>query len=172
MISDILQTAKGATADLQIQPQKVSFHTLFSETLASIRNKLEARSQQIGVDVPQDLPYVYVDAGQIRRVLSNLIDNAVKYTPEGGELHISALHRTTQKVQVCVQDTGPGIPAEKCEEIFEDRFRLQRDQEKDGYGIGLALCRRIVRAHYGQIWVKSAPGAGSEFFFTLPVFRS
>jgi two-component system clock-associated histidine kinase SasA len=172
MISDILQTAKGAAADLQIQPQETSFNNLFAETLASMRNKFEARSQSVDIDIPQDLPPVYVDAGQIQRVLYNLLDNAIKYTPEGGELYVSALHRTTQKIQICVQDTGPGIPQEKREEIFEDSFRLQRDESKDGYGLGLALCRRIIRAHYGQIWVESSPGEGSQFLFTLPVFRS
>ena len=172
MISDILQTAKGAAADLLIQPQEICFNNLFAETLASMQNKFEARSQQVDVDIPQDLPPVYIDAGQIQRVIFNLLDNAIKYTPEGGGLQVSALHRTTQKIQVCVKDTGPGIPKEKYEEIFEDSFRLQRDESKDGYGLGLALCRRIIRAHYGQIWVESAPGEGSQFFFTLPVFRS
>lgn len=170
MISDILQTAKGAAADLQIQPQAASFNSLFAETLASMRNKFEAKAHSIDIDIPQDLPMVYVDSGQIQRVLSNLLDNAIKYTPTGGELYVSALHRTTQKIQVCVQDTGPGIPPEMQEDIFEDRFRLERDEAKDGYGIGLALCRRIIRAHYGQIWAESAPGEGSQFYFTLPVF--
>lgn len=172
MISDILQTAKGASADLHIQPQETSFNNLFAETLASMRNKFEARSQTLDIDIPQDLPPVYVDAGQIQRVLYNLLDNAIKYTPEGGELYVTALHRTTQKIQVCIQDTGPGIPDEKRDQIFEDSFRLQRDEQKDGYGLGLALCRRIIRAHYGQIWVESSPGEGSQFLFTLPVFRS
>ncbi|MEM1309969.1 MAG: histidine kinase [Cyanobacteria bacterium P01_H01_bin.153] len=172
MISDILQTAKGAAADLQIQPQATSFNSLFAETLASMRNKFEAKSQAVDVDIPQDLPLIYVDPSQIQRVLSNLLDNAIKYTPDGGDLYVSALHRTTQKIQVCVQDTGPGIPQEKHEKIFEDSFRLQRDEAKDGYGIGLALCRRIIRAHYGQIWTESIPGEGSQFYFTLPVFRA
>ncbi|MDB9528994.1 histidine kinase [Oscillatoria sp. CS-180] len=172
MISDILQTAKGAGADLQIQPQEISFNALFAEALASMQNRFEARSQQINIDIPQDLPHVYVDSGQIQRVLFNLLDNAIKYTPKGGQIHVSALHRTTQKIQICVQDTGPGVPPEKCEAIFEDSFRLQRDESKDGYGLGLALCRRIVRAHYGQIWAESDLGEGSQFYFTLPVFRS
>lgn len=172
MISDILQTAKGAAADLQIQPQEVSLSDLVANVLVSMNSKFEARSQQVEIDIPQDLPHVYVDPGQIQRVLFNLLDNAIKYTPEGGKLHIAALHRTTQKIQVNVMDTGPGIPTEKCEKIFEESFRLQRDQEKDGYGLGLALCRRIIRAHYGQIWVESIPQEGSQFFFTLPVYRS
>ena len=81
-----------------------------------------------------------------------------------------ALHRTTQKVQVTIHDTGPGIPADNKEKIFEDSYRLQRDESKDGYGLGLALCQRIIRAHYGQIWVDSEPGNGSWFYFTLPVY--
>jgi two-component system clock-associated histidine kinase SasA len=105
-------------------------------------------------------------------VLINLLDNAIKYTPEGGTIRISCLHRTTQKVQLSICDTGPGIPEENYESIFEERFRLKRDEAKDGYGIGLALCQRIVRAHYGQIWVDSAPNGGSCFHFTLPVYIS
>jgi len=172
MISDILQTAKGAAAELQIQPQAVSFERLVMDTLASMRNKVDVKSQVIDIDIPQDLPLVYVDSGQIQRVLSNLLDNAIKYTPKGGGLSVSALHRTTQKIQVCIKDTGPGIPATMQETIFEDRFRLERDEAQDGYGIGLALCRRIIRAHYGQIWAESVPNEGSEFYFTLPVFRA
>jgi two-component system clock-associated histidine kinase SasA len=172
MISDILQTAKGAAADMQIQPQETSFNNLFVEAYASMRNKVEQRSLQVDIDIPQDLPHVYIDPGQIQRVLFNLLDNAIKYTPVGGKLYISALHCTTQKIQICFEDTGPGIPEEKREKIFEESFRLQRDAEKDGYGLGLALCRRIIRAHYGQIWVESTPGDGSRFYFTLPVFRA
>jgi two-component system clock-associated histidine kinase SasA len=81
------------------------------------------------------------------------------------------LHRTLQKVQVSVCDNGPGIPSENRDRIFEERFRLKRDQDKDGYGLGLSLCQRIIRAHYGQIWVDSSPN-GSCFHFTLPVIRS
>lgn len=172
MISDILQTAKGASADLHIQPQEVSFNDLFADALASMYKQVEARLLKVEVDIPQDLPHVYVDRGQIQRVLFNLLDNAIKYTPEGGRIYISALHRTTQKIQITVQDTGPGIPEEKREKIFEESFRLQRDEKKDGYGLGLALCHRIIRAHYGQIWAESTPGEGSQFFFTLPVYRS
>jgi two-component system, OmpR family, clock-associated histidine kinase SasA len=103
-------------------------------------------------------------------VLINLLDNAIKYTPDGGSIEISMLHRTSQKIQVSISDTGPGIPPENQVRIFEEQFRLERDEQEDGYGIGLALCQRIVRAHYGQIWVDSSPDRGSCFHFTLPVY--
>src|SRR4028119_1100647 len=103
--------------------------------------------------------------------MMNLIDNAIKYTPASGKITISIFHRTTEKVQVIVSDNGPGIPEGNLERIFEDHFRLQRDKEQDGYGLGLSLCRRIVQAHYGKIWVESILGEGSSFNFTLPVYR-
>ncbi|QYO68792.1 hypothetical protein JVX88_33195 [Leptolyngbya sp. 7M] len=100
------------------------------------------------------------------------MDNAIKYTPANGKINVAILHRTTQKVQVSICDTGPGIPSDNQQHIFGDRFRLQRDQAMEGYGIGLALCKRIVQAHYGQIWVDSEPNHGSCFHFTLPVYHS
>jgi two-component system clock-associated histidine kinase SasA len=172
MITDILQTAKGATADLQIQPQETDLRRLLMDVLEGMAAKIDANQQTVTLEIPQDLPSVYIDASQVQRVLSNLLDNAIKYTPIGGFINITALHRTTQKIQVAIQDTGPGIPAENQDRIFEESFRLKRDEEKDGYGLGLALCRRILRAHYGRIWVESSPGEGSQFVFTLPVYRS
>lgn len=171
MVTDILQAARGASTELKIQPKELDLQGLCAEVLETTTPKFQAKCQHLNIDIPQDLPKVYADAGHIRQVLVNLIDNAIKYTPEAGFIEVSALHRTTQKVQVTIHDTGPGIPKENREKIFEESFRLQRDQEKDGYGLGLSLCQRIVRAHYGQIWVDSIPGEGSYFHFTLPVYR-
>jgi two-component system, OmpR family, clock-associated histidine kinase SasA len=100
----------------------------------------------------------------------NLLDNAIKYTPEGGKITISGLHRTTQKVQFSISDSGLGIPEAKRDRIFENHYRLERDESKDGYGIGLCLCQRIIRAHYGQIWVEESSSGGAWFHFTLPVY--
>ena len=122
-------------------------------------------------DIPQDIPLVYADEELIRQLIGNLLDNAIKYTPQQGKISLSILHRTNQKVQVSICDTGPGIPLEKRERIFEDNFRLQRDRTSDGYGLGLAMCHQIVLGHYGQIWVESSPESGSCFQFTLLVYR-
>jgi two-component system, OmpR family, clock-associated histidine kinase SasA len=134
--------------------------------------KADAKAQNLKMDVPPDLPYVHADIDHIRQVLINLLDNAIKYTPAGGMIKLCVLHRTTQKVQVSVMDDGPGIPIEKQKAVFHDAFRLERDELQEGYGIGLALCQRIIRAHYGQIWVDSTPDEGSSFSFTLPVYRA
>lgn len=172
MISDILKRARSTSTTLRLQPHPADLKMLCLEALDAIDAKVQAKQQTIETDIPQDLPPVYADVGQIRRLLTNLLDNAVKYTPERGVIKITALHRTTQKVQVSIQDTGPGIPDSKQGQIFEERFRLQRDQAQDGYGIGLALCQRIVQAHFGKIWVDSTPSEGSTFHFILPVYRT
>ncbi|QZZ19967.1 histidine kinase [Leptothermofonsia sichuanensis E412] len=172
MITDILQAARGASAELRIQPQRLDIGSLCLEVIKDLQGRFNAKSQKVEQDIPSDLPPVLADGERVRQVIVNLLDNAIKYTPVQGTISLSILHRTTQKVQISVCDNGPGIPEENRERIFEDHFRLERDEQKEGYGIGLSLCQRIIRAHYGQIWVESTPNQGSCFHFTLPVFRS
>jgi two-component system, OmpR family, clock-associated histidine kinase SasA len=172
MIADLLQVGRGSETELPIIPQKMELGKLCSDIIEGLRDRYTAKFQEIETDIPQDLPYVYSDPERIRQVLVNLLDNAIKYTPEGGKISITGLHRTTQKIQFSIGDTGPGIPVENRDRIFENHFRLQRDEGTDGYGIGLCLCQRIIRSHYGQIWVDSTPNGGAWFHFTLPVYPS
>lgn len=171
MIASVLEASQGENTTLKIRPKKLNLVSLCHQILESFRDCVYDQSQTLATDLPADLPWVYGDADQIRQVLINLLENAVKYTPKGGTIKLSALHRTTQKVQISIRDDGPGIPAEKQQYIFDERFRLTRDQAKEGYGIGLALCQRIIQAHYGEIWVDSSPNEGSCFHFTLPVYH-
>ncbi len=169
MIADMLG-ASQIDALFQIQPKQLDLRRLCWDVLNQQQKRFQAKSHQIKTDIPNDLPWAYADRERIHQVLINLLDNAIKYTPEGGSIEVAMLHRTSQKIQVSISDTGPGIPTENQIRIFEEQFRLERDEQQDGYGIGLALCQRIVRAHYGQIWVDSSPDRGSCFHFTLPVY--
>jgi two-component system, OmpR family, clock-associated histidine kinase SasA len=171
MITEILQAAKGSNADFYVKPRKLALRPLCQDILNQMHESFQLKSQIVETDIPQDLPPVHADSELVRQVIVNLLDNANKYTPKGGKIQVSMLHRTTQKVQVSVYDTGPGIPEENRDRIFENHFRLKRDQGKDGYGIGLSLCQRIIRAHYGRIWVDCPTKGGGCFHFTLPIYR-
>ena len=171
LITDILQASKSMAAQFTLHQSKFYLQSLCQEILSQFTDTFQEKTLILQSDIPQDLPPVYADEELIRQVIINLLENGIKYTPAGGEITLSVLHRTTQKVQVSISDTGPGIPEEKQEHIFEGHVRLKRDEGKEGYGIGLSVCRKIIRAHYGQIWVDSVPDHGSSFHFTLPVYR-
>ena len=170
MIAGLLQVARGTGAQLHIEPTKLDINALCTEVLSSQSDRAQAKFQTLETDLPADLPCVYADSERLRQVLVNLLDNAIKYTPENGTIRLSVLHRTSQKAQVSICDTGPGIPPEARDRIFEERVRLERDQTLDGYGIGLSLCQTIINAHYGQIWVDSPLSGGSCFHFTIPIY--
>ena len=171
MIQELLQNSQNVNAKLQVKPSALNLQPLCNDVIAQFDSRLKQKSMTIEQDIPQDIPDVYADEELIRQLISNLIDNAIKYTPDRGQIFLSILHRTNQKVQVSICDTGPGIPPEKRGRIFEDSFRLQRDREQEGYGLGLAMCHQIVCAHYGQIWVEASPEQGSCFQFTLLVYK-
>ncbi|MBE9167818.1 histidine kinase [Pleurocapsales cyanobacterium LEGE 06147] len=171
MIGELLEASKSMSAQLRVEPRKMQLQPLCRDIISQFANHVREKSQLLKEDIPQDLPFVYADEELIRQAIVNLLDNAIKYTPEGGEICLSILHRTSQKIQVSICDTGPGIPPEKQERIFEDHFRLKRDEQQEGYGLGLCMCRKIINVHYGQIWVDSSSGRGSCFHFTLPVYR-
>ncbi len=170
MIAGLLQVASDTVAELHIQPQKLELGKLCRDVIAQVSDRSRAKFQSIETDIPNDLPCVYADLERVEQVLTNLSDNAIKYTPVGGIIRICGFHRTTQKIQISVYDTGPGIPEADRDYIFEERFRLERDAAKEGSGIDLFLCQLIIRAHYGQLWVDSPPTGGSCFHFTLPVY--
>lgn len=171
MIGDLLQTSKNINGQLNIIPKKVDLAIIAKEIIEYLYPKLREKNQHLIKEIPQDIPFIYADENLIRQVLINLLENAIKYSPHSAPIILSIIHKTSQKIQVSIIDKGSGIPSTKKERIFEDHFRLKRDQQEDGYGIGLTLCRRVINAHYGQIWVDDNGNQGSCFRFTLPVYN-
>ncbi len=171
LVTDILQPLATNTNEVDLRPQKLDLNDLVSGVISQLDLQFQAKSHTIAIDIPLDIPCVYGDPDKLRQVMTNLLDNAIKYTPDRGHIRVSALHRTAQTIQVTIADNGLGIPKENHQHIFQDRHRLDRDLRQSGYGIGLAVCQQIVRAHYGQIWVESSLGKGSVFNFTLLVYR-
>jgi signal transduction histidine kinase len=110
---------------------------------------------------------IYGDRGKILQVLSNLISNAIKFTPEQGVITLEVKFVKSEQIEFCISDNGPGIPQENLGYIF-DRYWQSKKARKFGTGLGLSIAKGIVQAHGGKIWVESQVGSGSRFYFTLP----
>jgi NtrC-family two-component system sensor histidine kinase KinB len=151
----------------QLAPVRVS--DLISASAEGLRPQVEAKGLSFVSDVPADLPLALADRGQIERVITNLVSNALRHTNQGGEIRVSAVHRQGH-VAISVKDTGQGIPSEYLAHIFE-KFTRVPDAPSGHAGLGLAISRRIVEAHGGKIVVQSEVGRGTTFTFTLPVAR-
>jgi two-component system clock-associated histidine kinase SasA len=120
--------------------------------------------------IDEDVPDVYIEKDMIRRVLVNLLDNALRYSEGSAEVIVQVRTMPEQKkVLLSVIDRGPGVPQRFREVIFEKFQRMQRGKKVKGLGIGLAFCRLAVEAHGGRIWVDDAPGGGAQFNLTLPM---
>ena len=124
--------------------------------------------QVVSLELDDDELIVDADRDMLLRVVTNLLENAIKHTPQGGQIILSAM-RAEDGVCIRVMDNGPGIPSNLQREIFDKYVRLKSSRERDGYGLGLAFCRLAVEAHGGRIWVESGPNGGTIFAFNLPV---
>ena len=132
-------------------PQRLGLAPIAAESILELEKLWVNRRLELLTDVPSDLPDVYADQRRMRQVILNLLENALKFTPDGGQVSLKLLHRTNQWVQVSVSDTGPGIPTEEQQRIFQDRVRLpQTAGQAQGFGVGLSVCRRIVEVHGGR----------------------
>ena len=152
-------------------PQRLALGKVAAEAILELEKLWIGRDLELITDIPADLPDVFGDQRRMRQVLLNLLENALKFTPERGRVNLTLLHRTDQWVQVSVCDSGPGIPKEEQQRIFLDRVRLpQTSGTTSGYGVGLSVCRRIAEVHGGRIWVVSEPGEGACFHVSVPVW--
>ncbi len=141
------------------------------EAVEAIESTINNKNQTIHYQVHENLPKVSIDQDMIRRVVTNLLENASKYSPAGNDIEVGARSEAGQ-VYIWVQDHGGGIPASEQERIFDKFTRLKSNNGPKGLGLGLAYCRLAVQAHGGRIWVDSDLGVGSRFIFTLPVMKN
>jgi K+-sensing histidine kinase KdpD len=126
------------------------------------------KAVQLDFVMPEDLPLLYIDADTIERVIINLLDNAIKYSPDGSSVTISTT-AIGSEVHIRVKDSGPGIPGEAQATIFDKFSRVKQQNMPSGIGLGLAFCKLAVEGHGGRIWVKNNDEGGSTFTFALPV---
>jgi two-component system phosphate regulon sensor histidine kinase PhoR len=170
LTDDLLKLARIEAGKLEVEFFPVQLLELI-ERCAEI-TLLKATRKQITLDlaVPPGLPAVRGDASLLREVLQNLLDNAIQYTPEGGQIRVSAT-AGAREATITVADTGIGIPLADQERIFERFYRVDaaRSREAGGTGLGLSIAKHIVEAHGGRLWVESEVGRGSKFSFSVPL---
>ena len=167
MISDLLDVEQMAHDKLQLRPERFDLLVLLQECVDLFAPVASSRSFSMTIDISPEPIFTDLDHDRILQVLSNLVGNSLKFTPNGGTIKFSAKKQGTQ-VEISVTDNGPGIPEQAQGQIFE-RFSQLKINERRGLGLGLFIAKWIVEAHGGRIWVTSDPGKGSTFTFTLPL---
>jgi signal transduction histidine kinase len=175
LVDSLLDIAKMETRQLPIKRAPWAINELIESGLKALSRLYQEAGLTVERDIPSDLPLVNVDEDKIRRVIINLLDNALRYSPEGGTVRVDAsLVENGRKVQVRVADSGKGIPPEERDRVFE-KFRQIKDNAPErgrkGSGLGLTFCKLAIEAHGCQIWVEEqGPLSGASFVFTLPIF--
>ena len=174
MIEDLLEISRVQVGKLSVEPQPISLVNLIEETLSSLRTAASAKSITLSAKFPSDLPSAYADPQRIRQILTNLIDNGIKFTPENGMINVRVQVSNEEPYFLCVavSDTGCGLSSEESKKIFERLYQSKStfQYSRKGLGLGLYICKDLVSSHGGRIWIESQLGHGSTFFFTLPIF--
>jgi signal transduction histidine kinase len=168
MIESLLDIQRLEEGKAVLDPKPTSVHSLLASAAQLVQPLASESRQKLIFDMIDELPFITCDADMILRVVTNLMENAVKYSPMGGTIRLGA-ERIDEGIRIVVSDSGPGIPKHMQRQIFDKFSRVKYKDAPKGLGLGLAFCRLAVEAHGGKIWVESEPGQGSSFIFTLPV---
>ena len=166
MVSDLLDITGIEAGRFSVSPSSQDVKRSVQQVRDSFAPIAAKKKVQLQYEVAPDVSTAWLDSGQISRVFSNLVGNAIKFTPEGGHITIGA-ERAGSEIRFSVADTGAGISAEQLPHVF-DRFWQAQNGDRRGAGLGLAIAKGIAEAHRGEIWVESTPKVGSTFYFTVP----
>ena len=167
LIRDLLDVNRLDVGNLAVSTVPVDPSVLLTDSLQTLRPLVEEKSISLDLQIEVDLPKVMADRERIQQTLSNLVGNAIKFSPEGSKIVVAA-RRDEDEVTISVLDTGKGISAEHLPRVF-DRYWQSSRTDRQGAGLGLAIAKGIVEAHGGRIWVESKPGNGTTASFSLPL---
>jgi len=172
LIQDLLTISALEAGRMKLNPQTVTLRPLVEKIFTDLKPPADNKNVALVNELP-DLTAM-ADASRLEQVLANLVDNAIKYGRAQGHISVGGKKRDDGKLEIFVRDDGPGIPAESLDRVFERFYRVDkaRSREQGGTGLGLSIVKHIVQAHGGEVWVKSEPGKGAAFFFTLPQEKS
>jgi len=170
MVNRLLDISRMEAGEMELSLTEFSVADLVDEVAARMGRLAATKSVRINIERPAEELTVVADRLAMRRVLDNLLGNAVKFAPEGGRVTVAMASDDDGGAHISVADDGPGIPADLHDKIFDKFFRAQVNEASAGpsTGLGLAFCKLAVEAHGGKIWVASEPGHGAEFHFTIP----
>lgn len=169
LVNNLLDISRIESGRVSMKLETQDLRKITEEVVDLLAVQAKEKLIELSYTIPDDAMLVSADHNQLQRVLINIVNNAIKYTPSPGKIKVHS-HTLNSHVQINITDTGYGIPAEVQERIFEEFYRVDNtvNQQIRGTGLGLALVKHIIEAHKGKIWVKSTIGAGSTFSFTLP----
>jgi signal transduction histidine kinase len=172
-LSDLLDVARLETGKLQIEIKETQAQSIVDSVIAAKRITAKQAGISLLKDIAPNLPTLLVDPHRIHQILTNLVDNAIKFTPSGGCVTVRACSgpEPGDQVTVAVCDTGRGIPGDKLERIFDRLCQVVESDanERQGLGLGLNICKELIGLHHGEIWAESTLGQGSTIHFSLPV---
>jgi two-component system phosphate regulon sensor histidine kinase PhoR len=170
LIDDLLDLSKIESGKMKLEFEPLEILPIVNRCVNVLRKSAKDKSLSVKLDIPANLLKVLGDHKRLSQVFLNLLDNAIKYTPEGGSITVNATSKENI-VQVDISDTGIGISEKDMPRIFERFYRVDkaRSRELGGTGLGLSIVKHIIQAHNGQIWVQSMLSRGSTFSFTIPV---
>lgn len=172
LLDNLLNWAKSQTGQLSFNPEKILFSEVAQEIITL--SKSIAKSKNIALECScTDNLEIYVDVNMLNTVLRNLISNAIKFTNVGGHIKVSAASKQDH-VKITISDNGIGIPKEKCNELFSiaSNTTTPGTADENGSGLGLVLCKEFIQKNNGDIWVESEENKGSNFIFTLPIYKA
>lgn len=188
LINNLLSLSKiekdSISGKSELEMKFISINKIINVSLAIMKQIIKKKGVKIDVDIPKSLPYIYGNYDKLIEVLINLLDNAIKFTNKNGKIKVSAVQKKIEdttsgndkfEIWVSVNNAGIGIDREKQRDIFEKFYQIKSDRstnKPEGIGLGLSICKEIIRCHNGTIWVQSTPETGNTFTFSLPVLTA
>jgi two-component system sensor histidine kinase KdpD len=167
LINDLLESSRLEAEAVALHTRSINLVNRVQRVLDSWAPLLDRKRQQVSLKAESDLPMVQAEGRRVEQILSNLMNNAAKFAPPDSTIEVE-LGSVDDVVQVCVVDAGPGVPPEEQARVFDKFYIAAKDKALAGAGLGLFICRELVRLHGGRIWIEDRPGGGSRFCFTLP----
>ncbi len=170
LVSDLADISRIESGNLRLEPRAVPVWDVVDEVVTLTKTQVEQKGQRLTVDISDELPKVWCDRNRLAQILTNLISNANKYTPEGGVIKIQA-HQVDGMIQINIQDNGLGMTPEDQQKLFSNFFRSSDDKvrEAPGTGLGLSITKNLIELQGGRIWFESEFRKGTTFYLTLPI---